>query len=85
MKRLIKANNSNFIKQILNKEVKTNINDYNVKGIVYDFNPDKDIIWVDVAEEGYKDMWTKNLTEVKFVDSYLENLKEEYLENKKGN
>lgn len=84
MKRLIKASQS-FVDQIINNEVIVNINNHNTNGIVYDFNEVTDTVWIDVNEKGYEDTWTKDLKDIKFVDLYLENLRLEYLEHKKGN
>lgn len=83
MKRLVKANNSDFDKQIINNEVKLNVNGHDTQGIVYDFNKTTNTVWVDVNEEGYKDTWEIKLQEIKFIDRYLEDLRLEYLANKK--
>jgi hypothetical protein len=87
MKRLVKKSYSefsNFLEQVFNKEVKVKIQGQNVIGKIYDFNSNKDIVWVEATiDDGtYTDMWDMHLSKVTFVDYNLEDMKEKYLESK---
>lgn len=87
MSRLIKKSNNkfaDFIEQVFNQEVKVKIQGQNVTGKIYDFNSNKDIVWVEatIDDGAYTDMWDMHLSKVTFVDHHLEDMKEEYLESK---